>query len=288
MIKKILRTFKKRMNCGIEAYLSTIYSFQQNQFLKDNGINFADLPLWKLVNEIHSIMPLFDYSSTFSLRRVGREYDGGYIMLFPFSSDKIAYSIGICDDVSWDLDMVKEGYKVFQYDHTIKRLPLNNDNFFFKKIGISSSDSTNLKTLNTMINENKHCSNNGMVLKMDVEGCEWDVLNNLTNELEKFDQIVIELHNLLDINKKEIIINGLKKLTEHHRLVHIHYNNYGKIVYVGDYVAADSIEVTLIKSNKCLNTSNRLLPVSLDKPCNPGMDDIYIGKWNCNNNKSSQ
>ena len=45
--------------------------------------------------------------------RIGSKRDGGYIMVEPLSRTKIAYSIGICDNVDWDSQMVDKGYEVF-------------------------------------------------------------------------------------------------------------------------------------------------------------------------------
>ena len=58
-------------------------------------------------------------------RRVGRDFDGGYVMLDDFSSQKFdaAYSFGINDDVSWDEAMAALGMDIFMYDHTIEKLP---------------------------------------------------------------------------------------------------------------------------------------------------------------------
>jgi hypothetical protein len=55
--------------------------------------------------------------------RLGRFFDGGYVMLDAFDGVLAAYSLGINDDVSWDLDMAARGVPVFQYDHTIEAPP---------------------------------------------------------------------------------------------------------------------------------------------------------------------
>ena len=36
-----------------------------------------------------------------------------------------------------------------------------------------------LQTLDAMLNDNGHSETDGMILKMDVEGCEWDVLDSI-------------------------------------------------------------------------------------------------------------
>ena len=86
------------------------------------------------------------------LVRIGKMSDGGYVMIDDFTSQRIAYSFGISDDVSWDKDMASRGYDVFMYDHTIVRVPEENIKFHWKKIGISQLDnSENCKSLKFII-----------------------------------------------------------------------------------------------------------------------------------------
>ena len=67
------------------------------------------------------------------------------------------------------------------YDHTINSLPYNNPKFHWSKIGIygNNNRAKNLKTLEELIKENGHISVKNMILKIDVEGWEWDSLNEL-------------------------------------------------------------------------------------------------------------
>lgn len=86
---------------------------------------------------IHSIIFLYDVAdSDFKLMRVGSKRDGGYIMVTPMSKNKIAYSMGICDNIDWEAQMVNMGYDVFMYDHTIDKLPKTMKGFHWFKVGI--------------------------------------------------------------------------------------------------------------------------------------------------------
>ncbi|MDR2776538.1 MAG: hypothetical protein LBB17_00620 [Puniceicoccales bacterium] len=51
-----------------------------------------------------------------NLVRIGCDHDGGYIMVDDFGKCDAAYSFGIGNDVSWDLDIAKRGIDVFMYD----------------------------------------------------------------------------------------------------------------------------------------------------------------------------
>ena len=56
------------------------------------------------------------------------------------------------------------------YDHTIEKLPYENEKFHWKKIGIggNSDRSTNIQTLTDMLKDNGHLNEKNMILKMDV------------------------------------------------------------------------------------------------------------------------
>ena len=55
------------------------------------------------VKQVHSRLPIMDVVG-YDYVRVGRDYDGGYVMVDDFKDVKNAYSCGINDDISWDLD----------------------------------------------------------------------------------------------------------------------------------------------------------------------------------------
>ena len=79
-------------------------------------------PAYRRFSRLHGLLHLQDVAEG-QLIRTGRPHDGGYLMLDEFKPGMIAYSFGICDDVSWDKSMVERGIECFMYDHTIERLP---------------------------------------------------------------------------------------------------------------------------------------------------------------------
>lgn len=44
-------------------------------------------------------------------------------MLDDFSKTVAAYSFGINDDISWDIDVAKRGVHCYMYDYTITSIP---------------------------------------------------------------------------------------------------------------------------------------------------------------------
>ena len=211
--------------------------------------------------------------------------DGGYVMLKSFKDDGIAYSFGINNDVTWDNIMAEIGYKIYQYDHTINALPYERKEFHFFKEGISGIDYEDkpLKTLEYYLKRNNHLKNKNMILKMDVEGAEWDFLETVDiNILKNFDQIVFEMHNIVRPNDSKRILPLLKKINETHNLIHIHGNNCGYQLKIGNTIFPDVIETTYVNKEKyeVVEDDSLVFPTLFDSPNDKGRPDINLGQWN--------
>jgi hypothetical protein len=128
---------------------------------------------------------------------VGDQDQGGYVMLEDFAGIVGCYSFGIGGDVAWDLYLANLGLPVYQYDHTVSTSPCHHDNFHFFKQGLGVEDKDDLKSLATTLRSNRHESTSNLLLKIDIEGDEWPVLDSLnSNILSQFRQIVCEFHDL--------------------------------------------------------------------------------------------
>ena len=250
-----------------------------NNRLFEISADSIDLEYFNNLKRILSIKK----SEKYPLIRIGTpDKDGGYVMLDNFYNNGIAYSFGICDDINWDNDIADKGYDVFMYDHTVDKLPFERNKFHFFKKGISgiSNINNNLNTLEYYIEQNGHKNYNNMILKMDVEGYEWDFLDTVnTDTLMQFNQIVIELHNLLQNNQHKLHLLG--KLNQTHQLVYLHGNNCSVVLQIEKCIFPDTMEATYI-SKKVYNTIDTEinLPSSLDKPNDPSREDIILGNWN--------
>lgn len=223
--------------------------------------------------------------------RIGRQYDGGYIMVdnFQISDKNIAYSFGISNDVSWDLEMARRGFEVFMYDPTIDALPQGNEKFHFFKEGIAGFKfkEYRLNTLEHFITTNGHESCDDMILKMDVEGAEWSFLATVSSEtLDKFDQIVFEFHDMTQ-SKDQSVMNAtlacLKKINQTHSLVHLHANNCSPMIILDDKILfPDVLELTYVKTSnyELVDDEDIYLPIPIDMPNSCGRKDIPLGFWN--------
>ena len=234
--------------------------------------------------ELHSLLKI-DSAEGFDLIRIGRDYDGGYIMLDDFEPGGIAYSFGISGNVSWDKDMASRGYDVFMYDHTIDGLPEENTRFHWSKLGIADgvTHDDRLKTLEELISRNGHEGKRDMILKMDVEGAEWGFLESVKPEtLSQFSQMTFELHNMIKLADHERVLNILRKINETHQLVHLHANNVSSYVMIGGRNFAALFEVSYVLRDKYKFSSEYdvKLPLKIDMPNITGWPEIELGYWN--------
>ncbi|MEM5450560.1 FkbM family methyltransferase [Paraburkholderia guartelaensis] len=217
------------------------------------------------------------------LIRKGRPHDGGYIMVDSGLQGAIAYSLGINDDVSWDLDMANLGCQIYQYDHTIDALPAENPNFHWFKKGIAAlptADGT-LDRLDDLIRRNGHAERDDLILKMDIEGFEWETFEAMDEgTLQQFSQIVLEVHTLV-LGGSELqarIARVFEKIYRSHQPVHVHANNHGYVGIVGGVMMPDTMELTYVRrADHQFALCHRMFPSEFDMRCRTDVPDFFLG-----------
>ena len=181
---------------------------------------------------------------------LGNSYGGFYINTNGLNENSIVYSIGIGEDISFDLDVIsKFNCKVFAFDPTpksiiwVKNNVLDfNKSFIFHEYGISAksgffdfylpknanhvsgsivqnsnvntSNSIKLefRTISQVIEELGH--NKIDLLKIDIEGEEYEVLKSILIENLDINQIVVEFHPNLIKNGKAKTKSMIKTLNK--------------------------------------------------------------------------
>jgi len=218
-----------------------------------------------------------------TLARKGRDNDGGYVMLEYGLDNAIAYSLGIKDDVSWDLDLAARGCQIYQYDHTIDRLPFEHPNFRWFRIGIAAQSSADgvMSSLGDLMMRNGHHKRQDIIVKMDIEGAEWDVFDAMDQAtLQQLSQIVVEMHNFAVRGHDLLpqIVSVLHKLGATHQPIHVHANNWGYLGLIGGTMIPDTLEVTYVRrADHSFEECKKVFPTSLDMPCNPSLADYFLG-----------
>ena len=171
--------------------------------------------------------------------RIGKNNDGGYIILDGFEYD-FMIGCGIFNDISFEHDFLKKYPKLncIAFDGTIDKLPKEHPRIEFVKKNINVMNSNKTENLYDLM---KKYSN--IFLKIDIEGGEYPWIHNLTlDQLSQFSQIVIEFHSKCEGLKAfdQQKISVLEKLAKTHYLVHLHGNNwepttgyYDKVIRIG-------------------------------------------------------
>ena len=221
--------------------------------------------------------------------RTGGSNDGGYVMANDFKGNAIGYSIGVGPQVLWDHEMASRGMKIHQYDHTVEAAPSSHPSFHFNKIGIAPNlDDPQLVTLDRMLEDNGHADEQHMLLKIDVEGAEWDVLDGMSsNLLGKFDQIVVEYHALEYLDRDSFRHRAervFRNIDHTHACIHVHGNNYGSFGIVRNIPIPNVLEVSYVLRDRfSLIESTDIFPTHLDDPCKSDEPDLFLGdfKYRC-------
>lgn len=234
---------------------------------------------FKLVKKLCKVKKVDGYQ----LIRVGGKNDGSYIMLDDFDNSKIAYSFGIGRNISWDECMADKGIDVYCYDYTIDGLPRENDRLHFNKIGISGIDKSEEKLLSmsSILRKNCHDGLRNIILKMDVEGAEWDFLESVSSDLLNcFSQMTFELHEVTGMTQRKTIIAALKKINKTHQAIWLHGNNNGRVDTAGNIDIPSLLEITYVNRNqyKFIPTVYNC-PIDIDEPNIKGKPDIVLKDW---------
>jgi hypothetical protein len=216
--------------------------------------------------------------------RIGGKNDGGYVMIDDLQGVRFCYSFGVGFDVSWDADMADRGATIFQYDHTVERPCQQHASFHFCRLAIAATDGSTMRTIQTLLEENEHASETDMILKIDIEGAEWDVFDQASaHTLSHFKQIVCEFHGLTGVRDPrwcERAERVLLRLASTHAPVHVHANNFGAFNILLGVPIPDVLEVTYARrSSYSFKSSEQCFPTELDRPNCPDVPDIYLGTF---------
>jgi hypothetical protein len=214
------------------------------------------------------------YECPFEKKRLGRDYDGGYIIAdIPDIKYSILLAGGIETDISFEEDFIKiySNVKCFAFDGTIDKLPTCNSNIVFIKKNIDSENNENTTNLHDLIDINE-----SIFVKMDIEFFEIPWIKSLSHEqINKFEQIVMEFHFPFTDKEKDVF----DKINSTHYLIHFHGNNCCGVRYHEGVIIPNVFECTYLHKKYFteipkLNTAP--IPSNLDMRNVINNNEIYI------------
>ena len=186
--------------------------------------------------------------------RIGGAGDGGYVLVDRLRPAQPVMSFGVGPSVAFDRDLAERGHPVLLFDHTIEALPGEHADFTWYREGVAGAAdrATRLFTLADHMAKLPH-GPDAPILKLDVEGAEWDVLARTPIALlRRFEQIVVELHELPRLEEsrfREMARRALAAMSSAFTLCHVHANNFGAIQTVCGFPVPDTLEATYIRSD---------------------------------------
>ena len=245
------------------------------------------------------------------LIRLGRNYDGGYLLCNEtLQNCENLITLGVGDDISFEIDFEKKrnSRSIRMYDYTVNNflfikiifkyfrrlitLRTKLDNFnnsiknylnffrFVRKENVLLEKLRIVKKVKlpydiTLNNILKKTNNKKNLLKIDIEGSEYKVIDHIIKNHLKVKMLVIEFHW---INKnKNLFIKSVKKLKKKFDIIHIHVNNYKSMKSSDDFF--DVIEITFVhkNANKYRKNFRESFPIkNLDFECFPHHEKIFF------------
>ncbi|OYU72195.1 MAG: hypothetical protein CFE32_24475, partial [Alphaproteobacteria bacterium PA3] len=86
------------------------------------------------------------------------------------------------------------------------------------------------------------------ILKIDIEGYEWEVFDNAKDdELARFTQVVVEMHDMGRCKEDAYLLRCkrvMQKLSKHFGVYHVHANNWSPLVEVSGVWFPETLEVS--------------------------------------------
>jgi hypothetical protein len=209
--------------------------------------------------------------------RFGEAHDGGYLMCGNLLGEvQSAYSYGIAGYDKWGCDMSSRlKVRLHQYDcfdTTEPACPAGDTVFHSECVGHTTrmEEGRFFDTIANQLARNGD-STKRVVMKIDVEGAEWDSLLHAPEDvLDRIDQMAVEFHRVPD-EKAQAVVQKLKELFH---VAHVHFNNSGCIEGL-DPFPSWAYEVLFVSKRLGIvdpsRTTGGLHP--LDAPNNPAFAD---------------
>ncbi len=245
---------------------------------------------------------------TKNLSRFGINKDGGYVVDMKVM-ENINYfiSFGMGDEFTFEQQFLKMNKKNFVeiYDHSIGHLyfitpiiksfrrfvtfrkNLNDLFYFIKKyfnflffINHPRVEMRKLKITEKVKFKNEknvrevflNTKDKKLGLKIDIEGDEYKILEEVNNNHDSINILIVEFHNIE--KEKDLFFSMISKLKKNFDILHLHGNNHDKILSDGFPNVA---EVTFLnkKNNSSYTNTFKSFPLkNLDFPNNPNLPDI--------------
>jgi hypothetical protein len=219
------------------------------------------------------------------MKRFGEPHDGGYLLCGNLLGGvQSGYSYGISGYDKWGCDVsTRLDVAVHQYDcfDTTRPACPDGETIFHEECVGDTTRTAEGRVFDTIGNQ---FAKNGdrskwIVLKIDVEGAEWDSLLSAPDQvLHQIDQMAVEFHWVRDEQSRWVqddrYLKVVKRLKQFFEIAHIHFNNASCTEGLSPFPTW-AYEVLFVNKRLAIIDSSRtaggLHP--LDAPNNPSFPD---------------
>lgn len=260
----IIKVFILRLGLMLGVYISKIKSTRK-EALEDFFAN------------------LRENSAQVDLIRIGGDGDGGYLLPNDLKDVHFCMSPGVAESSDFEFQLAS-GYDIacFLADFSVDGPAVQHPLFHFTKKFISSyNDGQNMRLAEWVLASEDRCGKGDLLLQMDVEGAEYAILHEVSEEtLAKFRIMIIEFHyvdRIFDRNEFAQIKQVFDKLLKQFYIVHVHPNNSGYISARNGIDVPTVMEFTFLRRDRVADS----LPLSfephiLDQPNSLRKPDLVL------------
>ena len=187
--------------------------------------------------------------------RLGGSSDGSYVVPKILDDIKFCFSAGYGGDCSFEKNLENLGIKSFLADYSFDA-PTELINFEYQKKFIKSYSSNNSINVNDWIEAGVPKDQKKMILQIDVEGSEYEIIHAITeNNLEKFDIIVVEFHNLFLVNNQifyKYFLECIQKLKKNFEIFYLQPNNCCGVSDFDTVIFPNVLEITFLNKSRII------------------------------------
>ncbi|MDD2338769.1 MAG: FkbM family methyltransferase [Methanosarcina sp.] len=200
-----------------------------------------------ILNSINSIKlkPLKNNMKIYPTEYLGTEYSGWSFCPVGINKDNIIYSFGVGEEISWEEKLIeKYNVQIYGFDPTPRSIDFVKEksltNFYFYPIGVADFDGfvnfyppknpkhvshsmiikqgdskpikVKMQRLDSIMKSQGH--NKIDILKLDIEGAEYSVIDHMINNKIFPSQILVEFHHRFKPFTTEDTIKTINNLTD--------------------------------------------------------------------------
>ena len=215
------------------------------------------------------------------LIRIGAKGDGGYLVPDDLDGIEYCFSPGVNTISEFENQLADRNIKSFLADFSVESPPIMRPEFTFDKKFLGATDNERFFTLASWKEKYLKGYAGDLILQMDIEGGEYPVILNTSDELlNQFRILVIEFHaldRLFDPFIFGLYSTCFEKLLTSFYVAHIHPNNFYGSVKRGNIEIPRLMEFTFLNKKRVRSsTPAQSFPHALDEVNVPSRRDVCL------------